>query len=176
MDYLDTPQTLAAAESRRELAQELLARAQLAVEGDVGWLYATKVRKLGRDAVRAALPELRVVEPLIPGRDPGDYALMSLLRNADGETVAFQLTFINCDGSASTRSPKRQTYNLVPDGVRDGLFRAGGGAAAAATGRSSARVISRSRSRSLRSRSDPPTAPAVARSSAPRRRPRARCC
>ncbi len=57
-DYPSHEQTFAAADSRIELAQQLLARAEPVVEGDAAWLYLTKTRRLPADAVRAALPEL----------------------------------------------------------------------------------------------------------------------
>jgi Protein of unknown function (DUF3631) len=126
-EYSDTKQTFAAAESRLELAADILAGAKPAVEGDVGWVYATKTRRLPSAAVRAALPELKIVDPLIPGRDASDYGVMSLLRDADGEVVAFQLVFVDCHGAASTKGLKRQTYNLRAGGVSSGLFYAGGG-------------------------------------------------
>ena len=126
-DYPSHEQTFAAADSKIELAQQLLARAEPVVEGDAAWLYLTKTRKLPADAVRAALGELRMVEPLIEGRDAADYAVMSLLRDGDGEVVAFQLTFHDVLGKPSAKAPKRQSYSLRAGGVRDGLFHAGGG-------------------------------------------------
>ena len=54
-DYPSHEQTFAAADSKIELAQQLLARAEPVVEGDAGWLYLTKTRRLPADAVRAAL-------------------------------------------------------------------------------------------------------------------------
>ena len=126
-DYPSHEQTFAAAESRIELAQQLLARAEPVVEGDAAWLYLTKTRHLPADTVRAALPELRLITPLIEGRAASDYGVASLLRDRDGEISGLQLAFVDVTGAPSAKAPKRQTYALREHGVRDGTFRAGGG-------------------------------------------------
>ena len=160
-DYPSHEQTFAAADSRIELAQQLLARAEPVVEGDAAWLYLTKTRQLPADTVRAALPELRLITPLIEGRAASDYGVASLLRDRDGEISGLQLTFVDVTGAPSAKAPKRQTYALREHGVRDGTFRAGGGpgdvayicegylekplaVAASGSGRSTARAAERS--------------------------------
>jgi hypothetical protein len=126
-DYPDREETFAAAERGIELEQQLGARAEPVVEGDAGWLYLTKTRRLPTDAVRAALGELRALEPLIEGRDAADCAVVSLLRDGDDAVSGLQLTFHDVLGAPSAKAPKRQSYSLRPNGMRDGLFYAGGG-------------------------------------------------
>ncbi len=52
--------------------------------------------------------------------------LVSLLRDASGEVSGLQLTFLDIRGRLSTTEPRRQTYALRPNGVRDALFRVPG--------------------------------------------------
>jgi hypothetical protein len=52
---------------------------------------------------------------------------VSLLRDASSAVSGLQLTFIDIAGAATDTAPKRQSYSLRPNGVRDGLFHAGGG-------------------------------------------------
>jgi hypothetical protein len=126
-DYPSHEQTFAAADAKLDLARQLYARAEPLAEASPSWLYLTKARKLPADAVRAALGELRMIEPLIEGRDAADYAVVSLLRDRDGEVSGLQCAFHDVLGAASAKAPKRQSYSLRPGGVRDGLFHAGGG-------------------------------------------------
>ena len=53
--------------------------------------------------------------------------MVSLLRDRDDAVSGLQLTFVDVTGAASAKAPKRQTYAFRSNGVRDGLFRAGGG-------------------------------------------------
>ena len=103
-----------------------MARAEPVVEGDAAWLYLTKTRHLPADKVRAALPELRLITPLVEVAQRPTTAA-SLLRDRDGEISGLQLAFVDVTGALSAKAPKRQTYALREHGVRDGTFRAGGG-------------------------------------------------
>ena len=73
-----------------------------------------------------ACADLRYLPPPIEGRPPQDHALVSLLRDADGEVSGFQLEFCDICGARTGTEPGKQTYALREHGVRDGLFHAGG--------------------------------------------------
>jgi hypothetical protein len=120
-DYPSHEQTFADADAKLELAKALLDRALPVTEGDPAWWYLVKSRKLPATAVRAALPELRLVEPLIEGRPATDYGIASLLRDAGGAVTGLQLTFVNITGTPSATAPRRQSYALRQHGVRDAL-------------------------------------------------------
>jgi hypothetical protein len=119
-------EVFADAEAKLELAQQLLARAEPGGEGDPTWTYLVKHRRLPLDVVRSALAELRWVGPVIPGRDPMDYGVVSLIRGRDGEVSGFEVAFVDCTGAPALNEPHRQSYAVKPGGVRDGLFHAGG--------------------------------------------------
>ena len=122
MTYESAAHAFADADAKLALAAAIWARAEPLLEGSAGWSYLTRTRRLPAEAVRAALPELRLVEPLIEGRPPVDYALCSVIRDAAGEPSGFELAFIDTTGAPSAHEPRRQTYSLRPNGVRDGLF------------------------------------------------------
>jgi hypothetical protein len=127
MTYPSAEDTFAEADRKVSLANDIFTRASPLLEGSPGWLYLTKTRRLPAGAVRAALGELRAIEPLIEGRDAADYAVASLLRDQANEVCGLQLAFHDVLGAPSAKAPKRQSYSLRRGGVRDGLFYAGGG-------------------------------------------------
>jgi hypothetical protein len=115
-------------DAKLERTQQLLARAEPVLENGPGWVYLVERRRLPLGAVCAALGEFRYLPPPLEDRPPQDHALVSLLRDARGEISGLQLTYVDVLGHPSATEPRRETFSLRPNGCRDGLFRAGGGA------------------------------------------------
>ena len=120
--YPGVHETFADADQRQELAAALLARAVPVLGADPAWLYLTRIRKLPADVVRRALEHLRVLPAPIEGRPPMDHAVVSLLYDQAGEVSGLQLTFVDILGATTAAEPRRQSYSLRQNGVRDGLF------------------------------------------------------
>jgi hypothetical protein len=122
------------ADAKIALARALAERfAPLA--GTPAEVYLTRTRKLSAEAV-GACADLRYLAPPIDGRPPQDHALVSLLRDADGELSGFQLEFVDALGARTGTTPAKQTFALREHGVRDGLFHA----AASGTGEGYGRI------------------------------------
>ena len=83
--------------------------------------------RFAADAVRYCSADLRVLEPPIPGFDRLAYGAVSLLRSPKtGEVtgLAGRRPAVLPASACSTRTGRtfRQSYALVPNGVRDALF------------------------------------------------------
>ena len=124
MIYPHAEEVFAIADARVELAKALAARFEPIADSPAD-TYLRHTRRLPADAVRTC-EDLRHVPPPIEGRPPQDHALVSLLRDAAGEVSGFQLEFCDIAGARTATEPFKQTYSLRENGVRDGLFRAGG--------------------------------------------------
>jgi hypothetical protein len=124
-DYPRTESIFADAEARIELAKQLVERFASHADSPAE-LYAVKTRKIPIETVRACA-DLRYLPSQIEGRPPVDHALVSLLRDAAGETTGFQFEYCDILGARAAAAPAKQTFCLREHGVRDGLFHAGGG-------------------------------------------------
>jgi hypothetical protein len=122
--YPGAESVFADAEATRTLANALYTRVQ-PIEGTPAEKYLIATRRIPVDAVRACT-DLRYLPPPIEKRPPQDHAVVSLLRDAEGEVCGFQLEFIDISGAKTGATPSKMTFALVENGVRDGLFHAGG--------------------------------------------------
>ena len=110
-----------------ELTQELLERSQPLVEGAPPWRYLTETRGLPAAAVRYCATDLRALEPPIPGFDRLAYGVVSLLRESEERrrhgTGRRGLRTGRRARARQGRAHLPPVVSLVPNGVRDALFR-----------------------------------------------------
>jgi hypothetical protein len=109
-DYPRTESIFADAEARIELAKQLVERFASHADSPAE-LYAVKTRKIPIETVRACA-DLRYLPSQIEGRPPVDHALVSLLRDAAGETTGFQFEYCDILGAraAAARLSRPSVY------------------------------------------------------------------